>query len=427
MDETELREILMARATRGETVGADATVDAVALTLRPPKPPRRRQRLVFALAMVAAVVVSVGVLTARGTDRVGPSSPVHTQSPTPTTSITTPAEGAITSVHAIDGEHAWVVTDDRVLATNDQGRHWTVVANRAGALAGSRRAAFASASDGIVLSEDHAVVRVTRLHQQRAVSTIVLADMRAGGNAVEITHAADEYVVTLRDACAAACRNRIFTSADGARWTRTFDGAIDLTGLRCTLHGNCWAFASDLEESPGVPALLRTVDDGRTWTRLDVPIPASAGAPVAARVVTALDTAFAYEVDDLRAGAATVTPVLVVSDDAGRTWQQRVWPTNAAPTTREGLRLRVFRSASARWIATVGRVVMRADTDALQWRAQVDPLPFVVTMASWADASTAWVAGASAGSRSDAAGGARQIAYTTDAGRTWHDVAPLSR
>src|SRR5437870_4101039 len=73
MDETELREVLVARAERGTTRGADEMVRAVATTLRPPRPPRRRQRFVFALAMAIAVAASLLVLTARGTDRIAPA------------------------------------------------------------------------------------------------------------------------------------------------------------------------------------------------------------------------------------------------------------------------------------------------------------------------------------------------------------------
>src|SRR5690348_17156038 len=138
MDEDELRDVLLARATRGAPRGADAIVEAVELSLPRPRPVRRRQRVVFALAMLtAAVIASVVVRAARddgGVDighRVTPASRPHdvpTVAPTgvatsTATAAPTASPETIGSVHPINADTAWVVTSRRVLVTDDRGAH----------------------------------------------------------------------------------------------------------------------------------------------------------------------------------------------------------------------------------------------------------------------------------------------------------------
>jgi hypothetical protein len=441
MDEDELRVILLERASRGTARGADAVVEAVELSLPKPRPARRTHRMTFAVVLLAAAVASVVVIATRGSDRVrtghgvapagsvqyGPDSPLYGTVPNvastaPVRSTPAPSEvETIGSVHPINPSVAWVVTSQHVVVTDDRGAHWQSVFDD-NVAAG----AFVSPTDGVVVQVAASKIRAVPIRGRKIAYDLVvewpLSSLHTTRPDVHITRTPDQYVMWVNDDChgtsAPPCGTHIFSSPDGGAWTQQWAGAAR-DGIRCAKLGSCWAFAY---REDGSPVLMHSSDTGSTWAATHDPIPTSEGRAVSAEILGALDNVFTYEVDDY-ADQGAVTPLFVVSVDSGKTFSTHTWPPLAGAPGPDDPYLGVVRHANGTWTALFNDTVLEASSDSLHWRVVDAHLPFFVTTSKWSDSRTGWIAGTVTPHLGDAQV-ATKLAYTLDAGHSWHVVAP---
>lgn len=431
MDEDELRVLLLERASRGTRRGADALVEAVDLSLPQPRPARRRQRVVFAFAMLAAAVVASamvfatrgadrGVHTGRGVPPAGHPSSVATTAPaivSTSTAVGPSTAETIGSVHPINAEVAWVVTNRRVIVTDDRGAHWKTVVRL-----DVQAAAFSSPTDGVVAYFRNGYVRVAQIHDRVVDATSDLEPVDVRTASVHLTHAPDQYVLWVNDDCHGSaeppCGTDIFHSPAGVEWSAQWSGRVR-DGLRCVQHGSCWAF--DYDES-GSPVLMRSADSGATWSPVHDSLAVTAGRPVGAQIITALDNVFSYEVEDQRVGDDSPTPLFVVSVDSGKHFAMHEWPASVSPPAPDDPYLGIVRHANGTWTAMVRNTILQAKDDTLHWNVLETRLPFFVTASKWSDSRTAWIAGIDTPHHGTLQVATR-LAYTLDAGAHWNVVA----
>lgn len=424
MDETELRELLDARARRGTVRGVDALIDAVELELPAPRrTDRRRERVILTLAFAAVLAVAVLVVGARSTGRehvtpvrrgdVAPTATVTTVSPSTTAALATPAE-TIGSIHPIDAHTAWLVTNRRVMVTDDRGATWSTVLD-----VDIAAAAFTSPNDGVYAFFRDGRLYAGAIENRHPVGTADLGPMVVFPS-VHITHAPDQFVLWEVSKCHGSepCRTQIWTNPGAtSEWTPRYDGD-PVDGIRCTRLGTCWGVRTRLDAA-GLPqrAFVTSSDSGGSWHPYPAAIPTEGGYAAAVSIITASGSTFAYEVDDVPpvpggGDSESTVPVFMISRDSGHTFTRRVWPSQrVAPMNPSRPFLFAVRHADGSWTALVGRDVVAARDDTLQWRV-IQQLPFDVGFARWSDAYTAWITNFEQ----------TRMAYTLDAGHSWHVV-----
>lgn len=412
-----------------------------------------RRRQIVQLGAIAAIALALGggiaALATGGNDRgVRPAGPT-------TTALS--AGERVVAMHSVSANELWVVTETSVLRTENAGRTWATIADipdaaehvvaafradndtvRSATAAGTSStrdagdvslAAIAWLTDGSVRSlvinpsgESHANAVVDRGPEQPWLD-------EPGVERLELGAHPGSFTLLVRPRCKSVCAAHLFTLRDGERrWNVQPPWAI--SDVRCVSDGTCWAAdteTTDGEAAAGTPrtaVIVRSVDGGRFFEPIDLPIPAAVEFSNSARVVFAQGQDFVVQVGQPTATGVDIS--FLVSRDGGRTFDTMHAPQPAdgaaisvvTGTTRPGDRPVIAAGESiVTWldartviIVTPGGLARSIDTGE-GWTTDFELPTDDVSATTWLSATNGWLAGDGA------------LWHTTDGGQTWARVA----
>jgi photosystem II stability/assembly factor-like uncharacterized protein len=331
----------------------------------------------------------------------------------------------IVFIDMLDEVYGWAVTENQLIRTNDGGITWyNVNPPGLGDMGLVGRTTF--------LDVNHAWVQVP--DRNNLPNSGSLYRTRDGGitwtfNAVQfsgghMTFLDENNGWVMADLGVAAGSNAVAiyqTTDGGASWSLAFTNdpnlpdageSIPLGGLKMMLVplNMQTAWVGGVTYAPSIVYLYRTDDAGRTWTQVDVPLPADVNMSEitvdALRMVNGTDGFLS-----LRLAGETYRTAFYVTHDAGTSWT--LLPTILPGTgTTEIL--------SAQEIVFHNGQQFYVTRDAAQTWSVVEPdvlFGDYFAYMSFANASTGWVI------KSDLSNH-RMLYKTTDSGRTWVPLIP---
>lgn len=297
--------------------------------------------------------------------------------------------------------------------TTDGGRSWTVVTPAAALplLNNGEALLYAASEQRAWIAVNHGEGSTTAVFgTSDGGQTWTESNPIAGSQAVAMDFAGPDRGWLLESQGAAMGQNpvRVYETADGgATWSLLAAGlpaACDKGGMAFSPAGTGWITGDCVL---GYQVLV-SPDGGAQWAAAQLPLPSSA----CRDGCVAFQPQFAGDVTVLEIGSYPAAAVLLVSTDAGESWQSEPMPAAAGPYPR----VTFFGSADAIAVSAGAQGIIGTDfyltsDGGLSWRAVPQGRQFGSSGASFDFVSPelgfAWVSSG------------RQLYQTRDSGRTW--------
>ncbi len=250
---------------------------------------RRQQSL--AIATVLVIVAMTGPLLATGCASLSPKIPLTADlSPGQTGRVASGSAGIITSLHMVDAQSGWVLTDAGVLRTTDGGTHWADVTPKPESSARPGPGAFLDANTAwVVFSKDgdmpETIFATSDGGKTWHSTQVPSSDPNTAPyvTALQFIDPLHGWLLVSYGVAAGSEAVELYQSTDGgASWTLASSGMPSSPAGSLPFGGHKTGLSfHDLQHGwiPGGDAgpdivLLTTQDGGKTWRRQPVTAPA---------------------------------------------------------------------------------------------------------------------------------------------------------